>query len=163
MTPKLQATCDLIKQGEGFKAHAYRDVASIITIGIGTARTYPNGTNIRIGDTCTLEQAEQWLIDHLKKRVIPTVDEFGDLPDSVYAALCSLAYNVGSECLKNSSFKEPIEAKDWGTFNEEDKSGTGLVETFLKYTKIRLDGELRNSKGLYNRRVNEIKYMLGNL
>ena len=57
---------ELIKSFEGTKLKAYKCSAGIPTIGIGTTR-YPNGNQVKIGDTCTLEQAETYLKHDLER------------------------------------------------------------------------------------------------
>lgn len=157
---------ELITQCEGFRAEAYQDSVGIWTIGIGTARTLPSGMAIHKGYFCTLAQAQVWLQAHLLRYVYPAVNELelcssGDVPDAVYAALCSFGYNVGTICFTHDSFMIPVSKRDWGTFNEDTRTGTGLVRTFLQYTKTTIDKKLVFNQGLYNRRIKEIKYMLG--
>lgn len=51
---------------EGIKLHAYDDGLGIWTIGIGTT-VYPNGERVKRGDSCTEEQAREYLAHDLKK------------------------------------------------------------------------------------------------
>jgi lysozyme len=51
----------LIKHFEGCKLLAYRDSAGIWTIGWGHTR------NVKQGDTCSQEQADQWLLEDLEE------------------------------------------------------------------------------------------------
>jgi lysozyme len=51
---------DLIKKFEGFKPYAYLCPANILTIGYGHTR------GVRLGQTCTEEEAEQFLIEDLE-------------------------------------------------------------------------------------------------
>ena len=51
---------------EGIKLHAYDDGLGIWTIGIGTT-VYPNGERVKRGDSCTEEQAREYLAHDSKK------------------------------------------------------------------------------------------------
>lgn len=164
--------CEKLGGWENCKLHAYKDDADVITIGIGIARFYPDGRPIKIGDTCTLEQAHTWLNQHLEKSVYGAVKglcEGIEVPERILVALCSLAYNTGAGVLSKPSFTVPVKAKDWGTWEghiEEGKyyitdKATGLASTFVKYDKITVNGVKQTSKGLHNRRVKEVKFMLG--
>ena len=55
----------LIRESEGFKDKAYLDTGGVWTIGYGTIR-YPNGNPVKKGDTCTKEQAEEYLKNDVK-------------------------------------------------------------------------------------------------
>ena len=62
---------DLIKSWEGIRLKAYQDSAGIWTIGWGTI-IYPNGHPVKMGETCTQAEADQWLeweVD-MKARVV---------------------------------------------------------------------------------------------
>ena len=52
---------ELIKHYECLYLKAYLDPVKIPTIGFGTI-VYPNGKRVKIGDVCTEEQANQWLL-----------------------------------------------------------------------------------------------------
>lgn len=145
-----QDICHLIRQSEDCKLKAYYDTAGIITIGIGLARKYPNGTAIKEGDSCTTQQAYNWLNYHLDENVYPSVEELQqeyNFSDKVFCALCSFAYNLGVGCLKGSSIVSALQS---GDLDE-------LAHAFLKYDKVRINGVLKSSKGLKNRRLLEIK------
>lgn len=154
---------NLIAQCEGLRLNAYLDSRKIPTIGFGTI-VYPNGIKVKMGDKITSDQAKSYLNDHLEKFVYPAVNKLiGVLmvPDKVYAALCSIAYNNGTGILLNNSFTSTVGAKNWGTFKDNgdgDFSTTGLASTFIQYIKIRnSEGVLVPCDGLINRRVVEIK------
>ena len=59
------ACVQLIKKFEGLRLTAYQDSVGIWTIGYGTTRI--NGRGVQPGETCTKEQAEQYLKDDLNK------------------------------------------------------------------------------------------------
>jgi GH24 family phage-related lysozyme (muramidase) len=151
MTDKKQQVLDFLsrKDVEDCKLKAYKDSAGITTIGIGLARTYPNGIPIKITDICTKAQAYEWCNEHLEKSIYPALDKLcqgHNVPDPVYVALASIAYNSGVGIFQNESFKEPIANSDW----------KALAETFRMYHKIRVNGVLTRCEGLVNRREKEI-------
>jgi GH24 family phage-related lysozyme (muramidase) len=54
---------------------AYKDGAGVWTIGRGTT-IYPDGSHVKQGDTCTLEQAEEYCTHHCKGLFSPNPDDF---------------------------------------------------------------------------------------
>lgn len=160
---KEQMAIGLIKKFESFKPETYPDSGNLPTIGYGS-RTWPDGSKVQYGQKCTEEQASNMLNFHLIKFVYPYVNKLCkgvEVPDKVYAALCSFCYNAGAGWFTNDSFIVPVSRKDWGTFDPKTETGTGLSATFLRYNKITIDGALVFSRGLMNRRVAEVKFMLG--
>jgi len=61
-----QIGVNLIKRFEGLKLKAYLCSANVPTIGYGNT-FYANGTKVKLGDTITQKQADELLIDILKK------------------------------------------------------------------------------------------------
>jgi lysozyme len=166
MENKQAEAVRLIGQFESLKLKAYADTKGIATIGYGTIR-YPNGIPVKIGDSCTKEQAEEYLNFHLTNFVYREVNDLcagSSVPDKVYAALCSLVYNVGAGVLLKDSFLSCVLTRDWGSYSvlsDGSVKATGLAAIFLQYNKQTVDGVLKPVKGLTNRRVTEVKYMLG--
>lgn len=120
------ATIDLIKKYEGFKAEAYEDVVSVWTIGYGNT-FYEDGTKVKSGDKITRARAEKLL------RYV--VDDFANEVDSVvkvhlnkcqFGALVSFTYNVGITALKRSSLLKKVNA------NPDD---AGIAVEFAKWVK----------------------------
>lgn len=95
-----QAGIDLIKSFEGLVLKAYPDPASgnePWTIGYGTT-IYPNDNKVKKGDTCTKEQAYDYLVHDINdfaKQITPLIKQ--PLNDNQFSALVSFAYNVGSD------------------------------------------------------------------
>ncbi|HCH7479102.1 TPA: lysozyme [Acinetobacter baumannii] len=85
----------LIKKLEGFRANAYLDTGNVWTIGFGTIK-YPDGRTVKQGDTCTEEQATQWLINDCKW-VDACLDRYVTVPvtQNQFDSLASFVYNVG--------------------------------------------------------------------
>lgn len=92
---------DLLTHFEGFHDKAYVDPVGIVTIGWGTIK-YPNGQKVKMGDTCTREQAREWMFvdiwdDGAKYVRSFTVDAVENaLTDRQFSALTSLTFNRGA-------------------------------------------------------------------
>lgn len=120
----------LITSFEGFYANAYICPAGIATIGYGTT-IYPNGKKVKLGDTCTREEAEGYLIYDINKKqnkLAPYLRSIGlELTSNQYSALVSLAYNVGEGVLVNTSrsMGKAIRNKDY----------KAMADCFLLYTR----------------------------
>ncbi len=144
MTTRKQLAIKLIKKCEGKELKAYLDSVKVPTIGYGTIK-YPNGVAVKMGDTCTIEQADEYLNDYLEKNVFKQVEKLcgSGVPDGVYAALCSLVYNCGA-ALQGQLIINAVKQKDW----------TLLASAFRRY--IYANKEV--VKGLVNRREIEIKH-----
>lgn len=145
----IKITDLLLVQCEGLKLNAYKDSAGILTIGIGLARTYPNGQPIKEGDVCTEKEAYEWLNQHLFKNVYPYVANFcnsWNVPDEIFESLCCFVYNEGQSPLLQDSFREAVQARDWKK----------LANVMHLYNKVRINGVLTYSQGLANRREIEI-------
>ena len=131
----------LISEFEGCYLDAYLCPANVWTIGIGTT-IYPNGAKVKNGDTCTLEQANQYLAHDMKefeKTVNDAVEV--DLTQNQFDALVSLTYNIGSTAFKNSTLLKKLNAKDYA----------GAADQFLVWNK----GGGKILKGLVRRREAE--------
>ncbi len=135
-----QKCIDLIKRLEGIKLHSYRDVAFVWTIGIGTT-IYPNGDHVKEGETCTEEQANEYLLHDLKRRTAA----IGELPvnQNQYDAIVSLVYNIGITNWNNSTLRKLV--KHGGLQHD-------IRAEFMKWCKVRKRGKLIESAGLKNRR-----------
>ena len=98
----------LIKKYEGLKLKAYKCPAGVWTIGWGTTY-YPNGKKVQPGDTCTKQQAEEYLEHYINNKI--------KMPDGLNAsqqeAVASLIYNIGQGGFDRSRLKKAIIAKDY--------------------------------------------------
>lgn len=94
---------DLVKKFEGVKLQAYKDVAGIWTIGYGLIR-YPNGQKVKQGDKITQEQANEYFKQTLQKFAQGVEDSVKvKINNNQFAALVSLAYNIGINAFKDST------------------------------------------------------------
>lgn len=147
---KQDEVVNLIKQFEGLKLKAYLDSDGIPTLGIGTIKR-PNGERIKMGDTCTIDEAEKWLNDHLERFVYPLVDKYQNeykFSDRLYVAFCSLAYNIGSTLDKVKSPNLHAALKS-GDLNR-------IAIAFKRFKFV--DGQV--IQGLVNRRAKEVDYFM---
>lgn len=99
----------LIKQFEGCRLKAYKDTASVWTIGYGTIM-YPNGTRVKEGDKCTQDEAETYLKYEviLKSQSVNAFTSNYNLTQNQFDALVSFAYNLGVGALQKSTLLKRI-------------------------------------------------------
>jgi lysozyme len=94
---------NLIRQYEGLELTAKDDGFGTPTIGYGTIN-YPDGKDVQLDDTITIDQAEQymWYELDIKINTIKNAAKV-QLSDNSLAALASFAYNEGLTALFNST------------------------------------------------------------
>jgi lysozyme len=104
---------DLICEFEGEQLIAYDDGVGVWTIGFGTIK-YPNGVRVKKGDTCTLDQAKEYMRHDLIE-FEHTVNSSVKVPlnQNQFDALVSLAYNIGSSAFKSSTLVKKLNAGDY--------------------------------------------------
>ena len=136
-----QRGIDLIKEFEGLRLKAYVCSGNKNTIGFGTT-IYPNGNSVKLGDTCTKEQAETYLKNDLK-RFEEGVNRLVGLSihQLMFDSLVSFAYNLGIGNLQSSTLLKKV---NLGKFKECENE-------FVKWNKA-LGKEL---PGLTRRRLAE--------
>ena len=144
-----QVGIEFITEFEGFYPKAYQDQAGIWTIGIGTIKR-PDGTPIKKGDTCTSEQADNWLEFEVSEKCAYFNQVLGKInwqpSQSQYDALISFFYNVGiGKCYQGTTMGDAVYSK-----HPEIMAQAFLV--YCKYTKF---GIKLTSKGLLRRRLAE--------
>lgn len=138
---------DKLIEYEGMKTKAYLDSADIPTIGIGTI-VYPDGEKVRMGDTCTYDEALEYCRFELKRfevdlnKLIKGVV----LTQNQYDAMLLLMYNIGSAGFSSSTVLKRIKA------NPQDST---IKEAWLRWNKAKVDGVLKPVQGLTNRRLKE--------
>jgi len=136
---------DFIKNWEKLRVKAYYDQAGIPTIGYGTI-CYPSGTRVQMGQTCTPEQAEEWLRWDCRsvEVALDRIVALGyNLLQNQFDSLASFCYNVGVGGFRDSTLRRELLA------------GRPVVEDyFLRWNKIHdpKTGKLVVSQGLTNRR-----------
>lgn len=144
----------LIQRFEALRLEAYRDQAGIPTIGFGTIR-YPDGSKVKMGDTCTVEQAVEFF-RHDTKHMIQAVDALTTdaIAPHQFDALVSLAYNIGDGAYRDSTVRRRVNA------NPADPT---IRDAFMMWYKVRdpKTGRLKKSEGLWRRRHLEADYYFG--
>mgnify|MGYP003678147886 CR=1 FL=1 len=99
---------DLIKEFEGCELTAYRCSANVLTIAYGRIK------GVKEGDTCTKEQAEEWLLQNQ------------------FDALVSWVYNLGPSNLKSSTLLKVLNAGEYKSVPEQikrwNKAGGKVLE-----------------------------------
>lgn len=130
----------LIAESEGCRLKAYRCPAGVPSIGWGETQ------GVKMGDTCTQEQADRWLLEDLQERagavgamctIEPTPAELG--------AMVSLAYNIGLE-----GFRKSTVLRQHNAGNRQ-----AAARAFGLWNKARVHGVLTELPGLTARRARE--------
>lgn len=125
---------------------AYTDSAGIPTIGIGTT-FYPDGSRVKMGDTCTADQAYTYFraeISNLEKKIDSLTRD--DISQGMYDALVDFAYNLGSGALQSSTLLKVV--------NQTPTNYTAITAEFVKWKNARnpKTGQLEPLAGLLRRR-----------
>lgn len=97
-----QVGLDLIKQFEGCRLVAYRCPAGVVTIGYGWTRPI-DGKPLTMGTRITQVQADALLIDGLADYIAAVEKACPQATDNQFAAMVSLAYNIGTGAFAKSS------------------------------------------------------------
>lgn len=108
---------ELIKKYEGLSLDAYLCPAGVPTIGYGHTH------NVKIGDTCTQQQADEWLDDDFYAACLDTKAVVKvPLTDNQLDALGSFVFNLGVRKLIQSTLLKKLNAKDYaGAADEFDR------------------------------------------
>ena len=132
---------DLICEFEGKRLVAYDDGVGVWTIGFGTIK-YPSGNRVKKGDTCTLEQAKEYMRHDLIE-FEHTVNSSVKVPlnQNQFDALVSLSYNIGSSAFKSSTLVKKLNTGDY----------QGAADQF----NVWVNGGGKRMQGLVNRRDKE--------
>lgn len=108
-----QATVNLIKEFEGFRARAYKCPAGVWTIGYGTTAAAFVGLDPKEGMKITEAEAEKYLHTALHKFSSAIAESIRKpINDNEFGAFLSLAYNIGSGAFKKSSALRYFNAGD---------------------------------------------------
>ncbi len=127
---------DLVEHFEGCRLTAYKDIAGIYTIGYGTT-IYPDNEIVRVGDTCTIDEAQSYVIHHIAGAQMPSVEQWQ------FDAVLDLIYNIGQSAFNSSSLKVAIINND---------IGDTITEDFCKWDRAHINGQLVEVDGLLRRR-----------
>lgn len=133
---------DEIIKSEGIVLDAYKDVAGVATIGIGTTR-YFGGNRVKMGDKITLNQAYAYF-RYDTKWAAKAVDDLtvDTLNQQQFDALTSFVYNVGVTAYRDSTLRKVV---------NKNPNDPRIRQEFNKW--IYSGGKV--TKGLENRRKRE--------
>ena len=135
-----QEGVSLIKKFEGCELEAYKCSAGVWTIGYGRTK------NVKEGDTCTQEQADQWLHEELPVYGAYVSDAvFIPLSQNEFDALVAWTYNLGPTNLNNSTMLKVL----------NDNKKEEVPHQMRKWNKARVNGEKVVLDGLERRRQAE--------
>lgn len=93
-----RAGLDIIKESEGLRLKAYRCPANVLTIGYGST-----GPHVREGLVITEAQADELLRSDLRRFEDAVAEAAPDATDNQFAAMVSLAFNVGEAAFLRST------------------------------------------------------------
>ena len=143
----------LIKNFEGLRLSAYKDVAGVWTIGYGSTR-YHDGKTIKPGDELTDESQADALLANTLGQYVDAVNNYVhvQLTQNQFDALVSFTYNEGTGALKYSTLLKKLNTGDY----------QGAAVQFLVWNKITdpETGEKVVSNTLTARRIKESKLFL---
>lgn len=104
----------VIKNFEGLRLMAYRDVAGVWTIGYGST-LYHDGKKVKPGDKLASESQADALFKNTLGQYENAVNEFVkvSVSQNQFDALVSFAYNEGTGALKNSTLLAKLNEGDY--------------------------------------------------
>lgn len=141
-----QKGLDLIKQFEGLRLKAYLDSVNVPTIGYGTT-VYPSGIKVKIGDTCTLQEAEMYLRTDVNRRAA-AVGEIG-VNQNQFDAILSFCYNLGLGAWNKSTLRKKVIANNTdpairAEFMKWNKAGGKALKGLTKRRQAEADLYFQN-------------------
>ena len=143
----------MIKDFEGLRLNAYRDIAGVWTIGYGSTR-YHDGKAIKPGDKLANEAQANALLSNTLWQYEAAVNNYVHVPltQNQFDALVSFAYNEGTGALKGSTLLKKLNEKDY----------EGAAEQFRVWNKITdpSNGEKVECHTLIERRKEESELFL---
>ena len=141
-----QRGIDLIKEFEGYSERVYMCAGGKYTIGYGHTR------GVEPGDTCTREQAEEYLRHDLIDAE-ETIEALINVPLSQcqFDALVSLVYNIGSGNFYSSTIRRVINRKITD------------IEEYRRAWMMWIKSRGKVLKGLIRRREAEFELFIGNV
>jgi lysozyme len=137
-----EAGKDIIRSRETLRLKAYRCPAGVPTIGWGHTR------GVKMGDTCTREQADAWLAEDLaeaERAICRYITQ--PLTSNQFSSLVSWTYNLGAGTLQRSDIRKMI--------NVGNCAGVPDEMRLYVYAKNRETGKRVKLNGLVTRRKEE--------
>ncbi|WP_370931819.1 lysozyme [Bartonella sp. DGB1] len=104
---------ELIKNFEGLRLEAYKDIAGVWTIGYGHTSII-GGLEVKEGLKITEQQALELLNKDVAK-IAASVEKYVKVPlnDNQFAALVSFVYNIGINAFKTSTLLSKLNAGEY--------------------------------------------------
>lgn len=104
----------VIKNFEGLRLSAYRDIAGIWTIGYGSTR-YHDGKRVKPGDKLASEAEADAIFRNTLQQYTGAVNTWVKVPltQQQFDALVSFTYNEGTGALKDSTLLRLLNEKDY--------------------------------------------------
>ena len=121
-----EAAIEIIKEFEGFEADAYQDSVGVWTIGYGTTARAFVGIDPMPGMTISEKQAEVYLVRAVRQfadMISPEIKV--EINSNQWAAILSLAYNIGPGAFARSTLLKKLNAGDT----------QGAADQFLRWNK----------------------------
>ena len=117
----------LTERSEGCRLAAYQDQVGVWTIGYGHTK------DVKRGDTCTQEQAAEWLSDDIDAcEIAINRDVRIQLTQNEFDALVDFAFNLGIGALEHSTLWRRLDAGDFARAAAEfplwDHAGGKTIE-----------------------------------
>lgn len=134
------AGLQIIKDSESLRLKAYLCPAGIPTIGYGHTK------GVKLGDTCTVEQAEAYLINDCEVVENDVNDLFPNCNQNQFDALCSWIFNLGRPKFVSSTLYRVI---------RQNAKRKDIEAQWSRWTKAVVNGELVSLPGLVTRRKKE--------
>lgn len=150
-----QGIKDFVKNKEGFSSKPYYCPAGVPTIGYGST-LYPNGKKVTMKDSVVSpEEADKifdWHFSMFEKDVNSLLPANFDIPanQSKFDALCSFAYNVGSD-IDADDIPEGLGDSTLLKMVIKDANNPAIRQEFMKWNKA----NKKVSNGLTKRRGQE--------
>ncbi len=140
-----QEGLDLVKNFEGLFLKAYLCPAGIPTIGYGHTASVSK-VDVEKGKKITKSEAERLLHLDLKgaEKVVNQLVKVS-LGQSQFDALVSFVFNCGGGSFKNSTLLRKLNQRDY----------SGVYSELQRWTKARVNGEMKDLNGLIRRRKAE--------
>jgi lysozyme len=140
---------EILKEREALRLTAYKDSAGVWTIGYG-ATYYESGARVKQGDVITAARALQLLSFHVGVAASEVNSLISvNLNAGQFDALTSFAYNVGGSNFAKSTLRTLV--------NTNPNDFERIKAAFMSWVYVTVNGVKVRSKGLENRRKEEIE------
>ncbi len=94
----------LIADSEGLRLKAYRCTAGVLTIGYGHTK------GVKAGDTCTVQQAIDWLREDVKEAERAVNAKGLKISQNQFDALVDFVFNLGDDKFSSSTLLKKLKA-----------------------------------------------------